>query len=155
MNDLEGMFFESATHEDSMQIINAYVDRWVRDNVLMAEAERNIPQDLNIEELLKKYRESLILNNYEEQLTKNNLSTEISEEELKDFYEKNKEQYQLETPIVRCYFLKIPKPTPQSDSLQKWWNSPKSGDNLGKMKIYARTHAKSYIFRRFCLDKSR
>ncbi len=145
LSDMEGMFMEGASREDSSQIINAYVDRWVRDNIVMTEAERNIPKDLNIDDLLKKYRESLILNSYEEQLTKENLSTDISEQELKEFYEKNKEQYQLETPIVRCYFLKIPKPTPQSDSLQKWWNSPKSGDNLNKMKIYAKAQAKSYI----------
>ena len=145
LSDMEGMFPENAAKADSLQITNAYTDRWIRDNIIMTEAERNLPKDLNIEELLKKYRESLILNNYEEQLTKKNLETAISESELKDFYEKNKEQYQLETPIVRCYFIKIPKPTPQSDSIQKWWNSPKSGDNLKKMQDYARKNAKTYI----------
>ena len=145
LSDMEGMFAENAGKVDSVQIINAYADRWIRDNIIMAEAERNLPKDLNIEELLKKYRESLILNSYEEQLTQNSLQTGITELELKDFYEKNKEQYQLETPIVRCYFIKIPKPTPQSDSLQKWWNSPKTGDYLKKMQDYARKNAKSYI----------
>jgi hypothetical protein len=145
LSDMEGMFQENTNKADSLQIINAYVDRWIRDNIIMTEAERNIPKDLNIDELLKKYRESLILNSYEEQLTKSNLETKISDEELKDFYEKNKEQYQLETPIVRCYFLKISKPAPQPDSIQKWWNSPRSGDNLKKMQTYARASAKSYI----------
>lgn len=145
LSDMEGMFNENATKVDSLQIINAYVDRWIRDNIIMTEAERNVPKDLNIEELLKKYRESLILNSYEEQLTKNTLETSISEEELKGFYDKNKEQYELETPIVRCYFLKISKPAPQPDSIQKWWNSPKSGDNLKKMQSYAKASAKSYI----------
>ncbi len=145
LSDMEGMFPENASKTDSLQIINAYVDRWIRDNIIMIEAERNVPKDLNIDELLKKYRESLILNSYEEQLTKTDLETKISEEELKDFYEKNKEQYQLQTPIVRCYFMKIPKPTPQSDSIQKWWNSPKSNENLKKMQDYARKSAKNYI----------
>jgi hypothetical protein len=143
--EMEGMFPENATKQDSQQVITAYTDRWIRDNILMAEAERNVPKDLNIDDLLKKYRESLILNSYEEQLTKTNLDTAISETELKAFYEKNKEQYQLETSIVRCYFLKLPKQSPQMDSLQKWWNSPKSGDNLAKMQRYAAVHAKSYI----------
>ena len=71
LSDMEGMFNENTTKADSLQIINAYVDRWIRDNIIMTEAERNIPKDLNIDELLKKYRESLILNSYEEQLTKN------------------------------------------------------------------------------------
>ena len=145
LSDMEGMFPEGAAKADSVQIINAYTDRWIRDNIIMTEAERNVPKDLNIEDLLKKYRESLILNSYEEQLTKNSLETAISESELKDFYEQNKDQYQLETPIVRCFFIKISKPAPQPDSLQKWWNAPRTGDYLKKMQEYARKNAKSYI----------
>ena len=145
LSDMEGMFPEGATHQDSQLVVNAYVDRWVRDNIIMIEAERNVPKDLNIDELLKKYRESLILSTYEEQLTKIGLDTAISDAELTAFYEKNKEQYQLEMPIVRGYFIKLPKQTPQSDSLQKWWNNSKSGDNLKKMQDYSRKNARSYI----------
>lgn len=145
LSDLDGMFPVNATKQDSQQVINAYVDRWIRDNVIMAEAERNVPKDLNIDELLKKYRESLILNSYEELITKSGLDTAISDAELKAFYEKNKEQYQLQTSIIRCYFIKTPKNSPQPDSIQKWWNSPKSGDNLKKMQDYARKYARSYI----------
>lgn len=145
LSELEGMFPENATHEDSLQVINAFCDRWIREQIIMTEAERNIPKDLNLDELVSRYRESLILSNYEEQLTKMGLDTTISDEELHTFYEKNKEQYQLETPITRCYFLKIPKPAPQSDSLSKWWNAPKSGDNLTKLKNYAKANAKAYI----------
>jgi hypothetical protein len=145
LSDMEGMFPENATQQDSQQVVNAYSDRWIREQLVMYEAERNVPKDLNIDDLLKKYRESLILSSYEEQLTKLNLDTTITEGELKSFYEANKEQYQLETPIARCYFLKIPKTTPQLDSLQKWWNSPKSGDNKRKLQMYALRYAKSYI----------
>jgi hypothetical protein len=126
-------------------IITAYADRWIREQLVMSEAERNVPKDLNIDELLKKYRESLILTSYEEQLTKMGLDTTITDAELNDFYEKNKAQYQLETPIARCYFLKVPRPAPQPDSLQKWWNSPKSNDNLKKLQIYGAKYAKSYM----------
>ena len=145
LSDMEGMFRENATQQDSLQTINAFVDRWLRDNIIMTEAERNVPKDLNIDDLLKRYRESLILSSYEEQLTKMGLDTTISEAELNAFYEKNKEQYQLETPIERGYFLKIAKPVSESDSLQKWWNNPKSGDNLKKMRDYAAKRARSYI----------
>lgn len=146
LNDLEGMFPESATRQDSQQVITAFSDRWIREQVIMSEAERNVPKELNLDELVKKYRESLVLSNYEEYLTKVGLDTAITEGELTAFYEKNKEQYQLETPIVRCYFLKVARPTDQIDSLNKWWNSPKSGNNLRKLQIYAQQNAKNYIF---------
>jgi hypothetical protein len=145
LSEMEGMFPENATYQDSQQLINTYLDRWIREQLLMYEAERNVPKDLNIDELLKKYRESLIISSYEEQLTKMGLDTTITDVELKEFYEKNKDQYQLDNPIARIYFLKIPRPTPQTDSIQKWWNSPKSGDNLTKMRNYAIRYARSYI----------
>lgn len=145
LRDLEGMFPLSATAQDSQQIIRAYTDRWVRENLLMAEAERNVPKDLNIDELVQKYRESLILNSYEEKLTREGLDTAITEAELQQFYEKNREQYQLETPILRCYFLKMPKNFAQQDSLEKWWNSPRSGNNAQKMRDFAAQNAMSYF----------
>jgi hypothetical protein len=145
LSEMEGMFPENATYQDSQQLINTYLDRWIREQLLMYEAERNVPKDLNIDELLKKYRESLIISSYEEQLTKMGLDTTITDVELKEFYEKNKDQYQLDNPIARIYFMKIPRPTPQTDSIQKWWNSPKSGDNLLKMRNYAIRYARSYI----------
>lgn len=145
VSNMEDMFPENASHQDSALVINAYTDRWVREQLIMHEAEQNIPKDLNIDELVQKYRASLILNSYEEQLTTKGLDTTISEPELKAFYERNKEQYQLSTPIVHCYFLKIMKSTPQPDSLQKWWNNPKSADNLIKMQKYAQQYSKSFI----------
>jgi hypothetical protein len=144
LNELEGIFPEEATSADSAQVVGVFVNNWIRDQLLVAEAERNIPQDLNLDELLSKYRSSLVLNAYEENLSKNGLDTTIGDTELQAFYEQNKAQYELATPIFRCYFLKVPKPVTQSDSLSKWWNSPKSGDNLAKMQAYAAKYAKTY-----------
>ena len=53
LTDMEGMFPENASKQDSQQVINAYVDRWIRNNIIMAEAERNVPKDLNIDEFFK------------------------------------------------------------------------------------------------------
>ncbi len=145
LSSLDGMFPENATREDSASVVNAFSDRWIRDEVLMNEAEKHVPSDLNIDELIKKYRESLVLSSYQENLIKQSLDTTIEEPELKEFYERNKDQYQLSAPIIRCYLLKIPKPVTLSDSLQKWWNAPKTGNNLFKLRDYSKKFARAYI----------
>ncbi len=145
LSDLEGMFPDGATKEDSVLTINAGVDRWIRDNLLMHEAERNIPKDLNVEELVNRYRESLILNNYEKILTETSLDSSITEAELNSFYEKNKEQYQLDAPIARCYFMKIPRSAPQQDSLQKWWNNSRNEEAKKQLTQYAAKYAKTFM----------
>lgn len=144
LSDLEGMIPERSTPEDSLMMQNAYVERWVRDNLMMDEAERNIPKDLNIDKLVRDYRASLILHSYEKMLTEQMLDSTISQQELQEFYEKNKEQYQLETPIVRCYFLKVARPTPEAENLQKWWNG-RDKDSHQKLVNYANRYAKTYM----------
>jgi len=120
LSELDGMIPEGITSEDSLLIIEAYANRWIREALLLHEAENNIPKDLNIDKLVRDYRASLIKHNYEQKLYAR-VDSVITEEQLLEFYEKNKPQYQLETPIVRCYFIKIERPVPQSDDLRQWW----------------------------------
>ncbi|MDP4852420.1 MAG: hypothetical protein NWR22_04470, partial [Saprospiraceae bacterium] len=53
IKDLEGMFPPGTSDYDSSLITNAYTQRWVRDAVLLYEAENNLPKDLNIDRLVR------------------------------------------------------------------------------------------------------
>ncbi|MEO5581179.1 MAG: hypothetical protein ABIR66_00690 [Saprospiraceae bacterium] len=122
LSDLSGMFSPNATKEDSLHIINNYVNRWTKEQVFLSEAEKHIPKDLEIEELLKKYKESLIALNFQQQLSQENLDSLVTEEEIREFYEKNKDQYQLETSIIRCYFVKVPDNIKEIRNVKEWWD---------------------------------
>ena len=39
LSELDGMLPENTSSEDSVKIINAYVERWIRKSLLMQEAE--------------------------------------------------------------------------------------------------------------------
>jgi hypothetical protein len=144
LSELDGMFPEGTSGADSNLIINAYVDRWVREALILNEAERNLPQDLNIDKLVRDYRASLLRNTYEQVLVEELLDSTVANQELRSFYEKNKEQFELETPIVRCHFIKVPLPVPQSDSLRIWWSGINQGNNLMKLRTYAEQYASTY-----------
>ena len=144
LSELDGMFPEGTSGADSNLIINAYVDRWVREALILNEAERNLPQDLNIDKLVRDYRASLLRNTYEQVLVQELLDSTVANQELRSFYEKNKEQFELETPIVRCHFIKVPLPVPQSDSLRIWWSGINQGNNLMKLRTYAEQYASTY-----------
>ena len=107
LSDMEGMIPEGLSSEDSSLIINAFVERWARDAVMMYQAERNVPKDLNIDKLVRDYRASLLTNNYEKILVEQLLDSLVTQQELADFYELNKSQYQLEFDIVRGHFVKV------------------------------------------------
>jgi hypothetical protein len=144
MSSLEGMLPEGTSKEDSVAIISAFVTRWVKDNLMMDDAERNIPKDLEIDRLVREYRASLILNAYQERLVKQSLDTFVTEAALKEFYQNNKAQYELETPLIRCYMLKIPKSAPNTKDVEKWWDD-NTKENRAKLTDYASKYAASYM----------
>ncbi len=129
LSDMEGMIPEGMSSEDSSLIINAFMRNWIREAALLHEAERNIPQGLNIDQLVEDYKASLIKHNYENIVVDQLLDSTVTQPQLQEFYEKNKEQYQLETPIIRCRFIKTPRNAPQLNQLQEWWNRGSAEDN--------------------------
>ncbi len=124
---------------DSALLVSAFVQRWVRDQLLMYEAERNIPKDLNIDELVRDYRASLVRFNFEEQIIAEKLDSTVSEAEVRSFYEKNKDQFQLESTILKCLLLKLPPKAPQTE-VNKLWYSRNPADEP-KLAAYAKQWA--------------
>ncbi|MEM6319269.1 MAG: hypothetical protein AAF960_16470 [Bacteroidota bacterium] len=135
LSELDGMFAEGTPAEDSVKIINAYVERWIRKSLLMLEAERNIPKDLNIDELVRDYRASLVRHTYEQMIVEQELDSLITQRELNEFYEKNKEQYQLDAPIIRCNFIKIAQDAPNLEAIQSLWQANRQEDQQALLNL--------------------
>lgn len=144
IKDLEGMFPPGTSAYDSSLITNAYTQRWVRDAVLLYEAENNLPKDLNIDRLVRDYRSSLVRNNYEQVLLEQLMETEISKEELANFYDKNKIQYQLDNPIVKVNVVVVPKIISVRDSLKYLWKNA-TDDNLARLKNICEEYELAHI----------
>lgn len=122
-SEIADMVPQSSSKEDSALIVNAFIDKWVKDNVLMNEAEKNIPNNLNIDELVRDYRASLVKHNYEKMIVELQLDSVITQEELNQYYEKNREHYKLESDIIRCHFIKIPLIAEGLDELKSLWET--------------------------------
>lgn len=130
LSQLEGMVPTEIPREDSIMIVNTYVERWVRESLLMDEAEKNIPKDLNIDELVRDYRASLIRHNYEKLIVDTQLDSMINQEELRRYYDEHKDQYVLKSPIVRCHFIKIPQDLEQREEIEELWDKNEESSNL-------------------------
>ena len=144
IKDLEGMFPPGTSAYDSSLISNAYTQRWVREAVLLYEAENNLPKDLNIDRLVRDYRSSLVRNNYEQVLLEQLMETQISTPELAIFYDKNKIQYQLDNPIVKANVVVVPKIISVRDSLKYLWKNA-SDVNLARLKNICEEYELAHI----------
>ena len=141
--DLEGILPEGYKPEDSTMIYNAYIENWLRDAVLMHEAEQKISQNIDIDKLVKDYRSTLILHNYEEVIVETQLDSTISQTELNQFYEENKDNYQLKESLARVWFMKIPINANEIGQLDLWWQSEDIDDQLNLIE-YCDTYAEIY-----------
>ena len=144
IKDLEGMFPPGTSAYDSALITNAYTQRWVREAVLLYEAENNLSKDLNIDRLVRDYRSSLVRNNYEQVLLEQLMETQISKAELTDFYDKNKIQYQLDNPIVKAYVVVVPKIISVRDSLKYLWENA-TDVNLTRLKSICEEYELAHV----------
>jgi hypothetical protein len=92
---------------DSAAIVDGYITNWVRENLMILEAEKNIAADINLNKLVDDYRSSLLVYNFEKRLVDQMLDTIITTDEKKDYYESFKNQYQLSHPIFKCIIAKV------------------------------------------------
>lgn len=155
LSDLDGMIPDGETAQDSTLLLNALVEDWVRSTLLLHEAERNIPTDVNIDELVRDYRSTLVRHNFEQQLIESNLDSTITEAEIQAFYDQNKDEYQLTEPIIRCRFLKVPLTAPTVDDISLWWKSEAEIDEI-QLVNYCDKYAEIYYLNEekwFELDK--
>jgi hypothetical protein len=143
LSDISDIVPKDASPEDSIVFINAMVNNWVKDQLLVLEAEINQPQDLDIEQLVNDYRASLLVYHYETQLMNQFLDTLVTIGQKKAYYQENKEQYLLPDGLIKYRMLKVTSKAPnQSAFFQKWKSADEAAiiaymrNNFGKMTDY-------------------
>lgn len=116
------------TDQDSLYQLQLHIEQWVRDQLMLDVATRNIDVNKQIERMVNDYRADLIMNAYEEKLVNERLDLEVTPAELALYYSKNKEQYQAGISWVRCHFVKVRRKTEGIQDLKKWFKSQKGID---------------------------
>ena len=114
--DMENIFYEGISYSDSVLRSKVYIDKWVRNQLLVRQAENNLePSQLDFTKRLEEYRNSLVINKYETELIKQNLDTEVTEDQIKEYYNNNSDEFRLNRDVVRIASVDLPK-----DSKKKW-----------------------------------
>jgi len=146
LDKIRGFIPSGTSAEDSLMTLNAYAQRWIREALMLHLAEENITEEWKIEELVEDYRASLVRHNYEQVLVETLLDSTISDQELRTFYDRNKAQYELETAIVRCDLIKIPRNVRLLPDFEEWWKEgKKSYTGYKKLSSFCKLNAEVSI----------
>ena len=114
--DLENIVYEGISYNDSVVRAKVYIDKWVRSQLLIRQAENNLtPEQLDFSKRLEEYRNSLVINKYETELINQKLDTEVTEDQIYDYYNNNSAEFRLNRDIVQLASVSLP-----NDSKKKW-----------------------------------
>ncbi len=107
--DVTSVLPKNINKADSLVLANSYIQNWAIKRLLLAKAKNNSSQETvnQIDDLVKDYKESLLINNYKEKLVKQKLDTVVSDEEIREYYLLNKENFKLNEELVKIRYLHI------------------------------------------------
>ena len=143
--DLQAALPLNISKDDSVLFAEHYIRNWIEDALLFDKAEGNIPDNDKISKLVENYRRALIMHTYQEELVNQKLANDISEEEINAYYEKNKELFRLDNPLVKGLFIKVPLSSPDLGNVRVWYRKNKQ-DIIEKLEKYSLRNAVSYDY---------
>ncbi len=103
---------------DSAAIVDDYANKWIKKQLLINKAEKNIGKNSEIDKLVKRYKEQLLIENYVRLLVEHKADINPTTEQINEFYEKNKEQYLLSENILKGIFIVLPLDAPNKNDLK-------------------------------------
>ncbi|MBY0434985.1 MAG: peptidyl-prolyl cis-trans isomerase [Cyclobacteriaceae bacterium] len=143
-DELIGIVDQKATPEDSIARVTAYINSWVRKQLIMGEAmERININEAEVERKVLDYRYSLIGYEYQNFYIQQHLDDSISEKEIEDYYQSHKDNFLLKQNIVRGTYIKVSKSAPRTGKLKDMIFSKKEKDQ-NELKSYCLSFSSAY-----------
>ena len=143
-DELTGIAATGSSREDSTARVEAYVNSWIRKQLLIQEASRKIDiNEVDVERKILDYRFSLIAYEYQTFYVKQHLDTVVSKELIEQYYARNIDNFILKQNIVQATFLKVPKTAPKTNKIKDLIFSNKEKDEK-ELKSYCLSFAAAY-----------
>ena len=119
--DIEDLVPEGTSKEDSIVIVNGYINRWARQLLLMDGALLNLSEEKQKEfsKLVNQYKSDLYTKAYLEALVKKNIDTLVNADEAEVFYEANKESFKLNDDLLQLRYISLPLNPIDLDTIKK------------------------------------
>lgn len=129
---------------DSAAVVKDFIEKWVRNQLVLNKAETNLTEsEKDVELLIESYRSSLLIYAYQQSYLRQKLDTVVTDKEITDYYNHNGPNFILGNSLIKGIFIKVPVNAPEIWKLRQWYrsNDPESIKNL---EAYCYNHAKEY-----------
>lgn len=145
-SELSQIIPKNTEQEDSMQLADDYVRKWVKQELLIQKANENLTlEQKNLTRELEDYRNSLIIYKYKNELMNQQMDTVVTRDQIEQYYNANPDNFKLNSNIVKAIFIKIPIDLAKT-GLIKDLVDDNSDEGKNSLREYCLQYAKSFDF---------
>lgn len=135
--DIQGIVSQGISKEDSVDLIARHIKGWVKKQLLISEAQKQLTFDeVELERRVLDYRYALMMHEFEKYTIQRNLDRKISEGEINAYYKENIDNFKLKQNIIRGYFIQLSKDAPKLGRFRYLLRSDLE-DRIEELKSYA------------------
>lgn len=108
LRDVRDAIPQGLSPEDSTAYMKMYVDRWVRKQLKLEEAEVLFSTSADdIDRMVEEYRQVLLIRKLEQYYVDRSIDTVFTDEEIAAYYNAHKGDYRLDRPIVKGRIVRL------------------------------------------------
>lgn len=118
--DIKDLVAAGTSKEDSVMMVRSFIDRWATQKLLFEAANINLndAKKAEFDVLVKQYKNDLYSKAYIEEVVKTTVDTVVSEKELKEYYDNNKENFRTNGTLVQLRYINLPKDHPKFSTIR-------------------------------------
>lgn len=109
LHDVSAVFTAEMTPEDSLKMLNSYVDQWVKKQLKIEEAEQLFESSQqDIDRMVQEYRNSLMTHKVDQYYVDKNIDTLFTSEQITSYYRENQADFILDKTILKARIVRVP-----------------------------------------------
>lgn len=107
--DIKNIIPENMDGTDSTAIVEAYINRWAVEQLLLGQAKVNLPYSTQerFEKMVKEYERNLFTEAYKNTYVSKQLDSIVNEEDIQQYYELNKENFHLNNELLKIRYITL------------------------------------------------
>lgn len=109
LEDIQSLVGEGVSEEDSILIVNNFINRWATQQLLIDKAKFNLSNDQQkeFEELVSNYKNELYSKAYADAMVAKRLDTTFQQSEIDQYYQEHLENFRLNEDLVKLRFINL------------------------------------------------
>lgn len=144
LEDLNGVIPSGLSAGDSIAVVRDFIDKWVRNQLILNKAELNLTDDeKDVEQQIENYRTSLLIYIYEQSYIRQKLDTVVTDKEIEDYLNENPSNFLLGETIMKGSYIQVPATAPDIYRLRQWCISD-DPENVADVESYCVQYAEKY-----------